>query len=211
MSLSIDTFVLGPLETNCYVLRDGGDCWVVDPGMCPGSLIRFLQAEDVAVARILLTHGHGDHIAGVDQVAQAFAGASVCCPAGDAAMLSDAEANMSRVFGVTLTADGPDELIQPGQELVLGGVTWRVLDAAGHTPGGVSYYCDSAGVVLTGDALFAGSIGRTDIPGASASRLLRNIRENLLVLPDDTRVLPGHGPETTIGMEKRTNPFFADG
>ena len=211
MSLRIDTLALGPLETNCYVLRDGADCWVVDPGMLPQALVQFLQAEAATPSRILLTHGHGDHIAGVDEVAKTFAGVGVWCPAGDAAMLGDPDANMSRPFGVTLTVDQPAELVQPGQELVLGEFTWRVLDTSGHTPGGVSYYCRSAGVVLTGDALFAGSIGRTDIPGASASRLLRNIRDELLALPDDTRVLPGHGPETTVGIEKRTNPFFAEG
>ena len=211
MSLRIDTFVLGLFKTNCYVLRDGAECWVVDPGLLPRRLIRFLRAENIVPSRILLTHGHGDHIAGVNQVLQAFAGAAVCCPAGDAAMLGDPDANLSRPFGVTLTVDEPDELVQPGHQLALGRSAWRVLDTSGHTPGGVSYYCRSAEVVLTGDSLFAGTIGRTDIPGASAGRLLRNIQDQLLVLPDDTRVLPGHGPKTTIGIEKETNPFFADG
>ncbi len=91
----------------------------------------------------------------------------------------------------------------------MGPFTWQVLDAAGHSPGGVAYYCAVAEVVLVGDALFAGSIGRTDIPGASESRLLKNIRDNLMSLPDGTRVLSGHGPATTIGEERRSNPFLS--
>ena len=126
-------------------------------------------------------------------------------------MRADAEANLSAAFGFDVTACGADDLVRPGRSLVLGDFQWAVLDTSGHTPGGVSYYCSQAGVVIVGDALFAKSIGRTDLPGASASRLIRNIQKNLLSLPDQTRVLPGHGPETTIGAEKRTNPFFQPG
>ena len=210
MALTIDTLVLGPLETNCYVLRSEGDCWVVDPGMMPQALLKFLDDQKASPTRILLTHGHADHIAGVDEVTGAFPDAIVCCPAADAHMFSDADANMSRPFGLTLTAEPADELVGPGQLLLLGTSEWNILDTSGHTPGGVSYYCRSEAVVLTGDALFAGSIGRTDIPGASSSRLLRNIETELLCLPEHTRVLAGHGPETTVGAEKQGNPFFCD-
>jgi glyoxylase-like metal-dependent hydrolase (beta-lactamase superfamily II) len=125
-------------------------------------------------------------------------------------MLGDPVANVSAMFGLSLTCPPADELLSPGQTLSEDGLAWRVLDTSGHTPGGVSYHCAEAGVVLTGDALFEGSIGRTDIPGADAERLLRNIRENLLSLPDLTRVLPGHGPETTVGRERRNNPFLRE-
>jgi len=209
MPVRIHTFVLGPLETNAYALRDGGECWAVDPGMGSADLVRFLRREGTAPSRILLTHGHGDHIAGVPELRKAFPNVRVCCPAADAHMLADAEANLSGAFGFSFTVGRPDELISPGAAMALGESSWQVLDTSGHTPGGVSYYCAQAGAVLTGDSLFAGGIGRFDIPGADGQALLRNIRDKLLTLPPTTRVLPGHGPETTIGEELRNNPFLS--
>jgi len=101
-----------------------------------------------------------------------------------------------------------DELLKPGDTLTMGEVTWNVLDTSGHTKGGLSFYCPQESVVMTGDALFCGSIGRSDIPDGDGELLIENIRNNLMTLPDNTRVLPGHGPETTIGAEKRSNPFL---
>lgn len=211
MPLTIDTLVLGPLDTNCYVVRDdGGDCWVFDPGMGEQALLRFLQQAAASPSRIMLTHGHGDHIAGAGALKQAFPDARLCCGEGDLRMLSDAGANMSAMFGVTIVAPPADEIVRPGQVLRLGQFEWQVLDTSGHTSGSVSYYCSAAGVVVTGDALFEGTVGRVDIPGGSAGRLLKNIRLNLLSLPDGTQVLPGHGRPTTIGQERRSNPFLKE-
>ena len=207
MALEIVTFILGPLQTNCFVLRSGEVCWVVDPGMMPEPLLAYLRAENVQLQRILLTHGHADHIGGAWGLKSAYDDALVCCPGNDADMLGDPDRNMSGPFGLSVTAPAVDELIEPGQMLHFGDMAWRVLDTSGHTPGGVSYYCRLRGIVITGDALFAGSIGRTDIPGADEGKLITNIRKHLLVLPDDTRVLPGHGPPTTIGAERATNPY----
>lgn len=208
--IQIETLVLGPLETNGYVLRAGGECWVVDPGW-PGVLPRHLRRNGLSPSRILLTHGHGDHIAGVAELKAAFPECLLCCPAADAAMLGDPERNLSGLFGMPIAAPPAEELLQPGQTLRLGPAEWTVLDTSGHTPGGASFYCPQARAVLTGDSLFAGSIGRTDLPGASASRLVRNIRLRLWVLPDDTKVLAGHGPASTIGVEKAANPFLSEG
>ncbi len=203
------TLVLGPLETNSYIIRCGGECWVVDPGIWPAPLVERLKVLSAVPAKALITHGHFDHIAGIDELKTAFASMRVVCPSADAGMLTSGELNMSAAFGVSSTVSPADELIEPGATLRLGDSEWQVLDTSGHTKGGVSFYCAKAGVVLTGDALFADSIGRTDIPGGSASRLLRNIRQNLLTLPEETKVYPGHGGLSTIGKEKRYNPFFA--
>jgi len=109
---------------------------------------------------------------------------------------------------VPMTFPPADELLQVGQELTLGDTVWKVLDTSGHTPGGVSFYCPDLQVVIAGDALFARSIGRTDFPGSSHAQLITTIRENLLTLPDETQVITGHGPQTTIGLERAANPFL---
>ena len=208
MTLHINTIPLGPLETNCYVLRSIDEAWLIDPGMFPEPLIGFLNAEKIQPNAILLTHGHGDHIAGTSEIIQEFPSIEVICPSGDSEMLTDGELNLSASFGVSITTSEPDKLIEPGQILDFGDTHWKVLDTSGHTPGSVSYYCEREKIVFTGDALFAGSIGRTDIPRASCGRLLDNIRRNLLSLPDDTKILPGHGPSSVIGYERKVNPFL---
>ncbi|NLF29620.1 MAG: MBL fold metallo-hydrolase [Planctomycetes bacterium] len=204
----IQAATLGPFAVNAYVIAERGAaaCWVVDPG--DAALADRLLRQGRSVERILLTHGHGDHIAGAAALKKAFPDAVFTVPAGDEAMLDDPRANVSALFGLPITAPPADQLIRPGDTLALGRGTWTVLDTSGHTPGGISLYCAAAGVVLTGDALFAQGIGRTDFPGGDTDRLLAAIRNNLFTLPDDTAVLPGHGPQTTIGQEKRGNPFL---
>jgi glyoxylase-like metal-dependent hydrolase (beta-lactamase superfamily II) len=208
MDLRIDVLTLGPLETNCVVIRVGGVCAVADPGLGAGELMAMLRRERAEVSMVLLTHGHGDHIAGIPELREAHKGARIYCPAGDAAMLTSAQANLSMLFGLPLAVPPADVLVSGGDVIEVGPSRWEVLDTSGHTPGGVSYYCRQGGVVITGDALFAGGIGRTDLPGASTDTLLDNIRRNLLALPDQTKIIPGHGPQSTIGHERRTNPFL---
>ena len=196
------------METNAYVIVSDGVCAVVDPGMAQENLLDIL-GENGGVEFILLTHGHGDHIGGAGKIKELYDRAMICCPTADADMLADAELNMSAPFGMPMTAPNADKLLQTDDVITIGDSQWQVLDTAGHTPGGVSYYCRDQNVVLTGDALFFASIGRTDIPAASGKLLVKNIRKNLLSLPDQTRVLPGHGPATTIGRERRVNPFLS--
>ncbi|MCD4825114.1 MAG: MBL fold metallo-hydrolase [Phycisphaerae bacterium] len=213
-TLKIQTFALGPLETNSYVLwavnGDGAaaDCWIVDVGMWSKPMVEWLNEQNLTPSRILLTHGHGDHIGGVEYVKEAFPAAKICCPVGDVEMLRSPEKNLSATFLMGITAPEADEILEPGQALTLGDLRWQVLDTSGHTLGGVSYYCPIAGVLCSGDALFRKSVGRTDIPDGDHERLLNNIRQNLMPLPDETRVLPGHGPATTIGAERTDNPFL---
>jgi len=210
-SYSISTFVTGPLETNTYVLISGKAVWIVDPGMGVQEVIDFLQRRNLVPTRIALTHGHGDHIAGVVELTEAFGDVPLVCPATDAFMLEDPRENLSGEFGFDVVCPAADELVKVGQKLTDDTLNLLVLDTSGHTPGGVSYYWAAAKAVLTGDALFAGSIGRTDFAGGDLAGLLENIRRNLLTLPDGTQVLPGHGPKSSIAVERRTNPFLLSG
>ncbi len=215
---SIHTFVSPTFEENAYVVSmSSSDSdpagWVIDPGLGPQAetILEFLAGHSIRLERILLTHGHADHIAGVDTLCRAHPEVEVLISRPEHPMLSDPQLNLSAPFGFTLQVESParDEL-EPGLSLDLGGSPWTVLDVSGHSPGGRAIYSAQAGVVFTGDALFCGSIGRTDLPGSSTQRLLANIRDNLLSLPDETVVYAGHGPTTTIGNERKSNPFLTD-
>lgn len=209
MALTIDTFVTGLLEVNTYVLQSAGECCVVDPGsMTPDRFTQFLADGQIDVTQIWLTHGHGDHIAGVGALKAKFPAAAICCPAGDEQMLADADANLSTWYDISITAPPADRLCCPGDTLTLGRASWQVLDTSGHTLGGVSFYCQAEAVVLTGDALFAGGVGKTEIPNGDMDRLVANIFSQLMALPGETAVLPGHGPGSTIGAEERSNFFL---
>jgi hydroxyacylglutathione hydrolase len=213
--LRVETLVEPMFGENGFVLsvRDGGPCWIIDPGLPPQceEILAFIKKHRLTVAAVVLTHGHADHIAGLDHILHDWPDAQVMIGREDDLMLTNANANLSAAFGVGLVAPrGADAFLDPGAKLELDGLAWEVLDTSGHTAGGRSFYCPAAGVVITGDALFAGSIGRTDFPGGSERLLIRNIRERLLTLPDKTVVYSGHGPTTTIGQEKRTNPFVGD-
>ncbi len=213
--LQIRCFVEPMFGENAYVVLAGGGadrvCWVVDPSFEVDALLAFVRDERARVDAIILTHGHGDHIAGVDAVRAAHPAARLRIAREDQPMLTDAARNLSAPFGISLVVNTPaDGDLAPRETVRLGEFDFEVLDTSGHSPGGRSLYCRRAGVVLTGDALFAGSIGRTDFPGSEHHRLLRNIREHLLTLPDETIVYSGHGEPTTIGNERKSNPFLVD-
>lgn len=216
--LRIQAFVDPNFAENAYVVSvpsdDGNRVgWVIDPSFAPAvdNLVEYAITERITVEKILLTHGHGDHIAGIDKVYRAFPAAQVGIHPSDRPMLADGRRNLSAMFGIDLSIETPADLdLVVGMTLPLRRLSWQVLDTSGHSPGGVSFYCAQAGVVFTGDALFPGSIGRTDFPGSNGRQLLVNIRRNLLTLPDETVVYAGHGPPTTIGIERKSNPFLAE-
>jgi len=216
--INIQTFVDSMFGENAFVIstqdqRGGAVGWVIDPSFPPQTdqLLEYVSEDGIVIEKILLTHGHGDHIAGVDRVRQAHPKAELMIAEADKSMLTDAAKNLSKPFGVELVLEtAADGDLLPNMDLTLGQMSWKVLDTSGHSPGGRSFYCADAGIVFVGDALFAGSIGRTDFPWSNHHRLIDNIREHLLSLPDKTVVYSGHGPTTLIGNERKSNPFLTD-
>lgn len=203
----IKSFVVGPIGVNCYVVSDAdsGQGIIIDPGGNAEEILAYVRAEKIAVQAIINTHGHGDHIGANDAVRKAT-GAPLLLHAADQYMLTDARANLSAFMGYQALSGPPDRLLAEGDEIAFEGGSFRVVHTPGHSPGGICLIGE--GVVFSGDTLFAESIGRCDFPGGSEIELVRSVREKLLPLPDETRVYPGHGPETTIGWERRYNPYL---
>jgi glyoxylase-like metal-dependent hydrolase (beta-lactamase superfamily II) len=209
--LQLQTVVSQPFEENTYIVWLPGrqEAVVFDPGLQPELILDVLRDHGLQAAAIIDTHGHADHIGGNAFLKEAFPEAPIIIGAGDAVMLTDAEANLSAPFGFPVTSPPADRTVAEGDTVTAAGLTFDVLDIPGHSPGHVVYVYRSAPLlVFGGDVLFRGSIGRSDFPGGSHSRLLRGIREKLIALPEDTVVYPGHGPVTKVGYEKRTNPFL---
>ena len=209
--MKIDRLILGAYETNCYILRSGEaakDCLIVDAGLEADRLINFLKEHKLNPVAVVLTHGHIDHIAGVDALRAEFADIKVYIHKVDAKMLTEAEHNLSALAGVPFSADPADLFIEAGDVIEQVSIKLQVLHTPGHTPGGICLYSKDEGIVFTDDTLFADSIGRTDFPNGSTSQLLNSIKEKLFTLPDETKVYPGHGPITTIAREKAHNQFF---
>ena len=194
--MKIMYMVLGPFMTNTYILynEETMEGLVVDPSFSPEHYIKAISEKKIHLRSIFLTHGHMVYM---DKRDQPF--------------LRDPEKNLSYMFPVPTLVDDADVWVKNGDEIETCGYTFQVIDTAGHTPGGISFYMKREGLVFTGDSLFQGSIGRTDFPGGSLKELTGTIKKNLFSLPDSTVVLSGHGEQTTIGQEKKTNPFLTGG
>lgn len=212
MSIQIETVVSRPFAENSYVVwLDGGDAAVViDPGFEPELIREVLADRGLGVAALVCTHGHVDHIAGNADLKRAFPAAPLVIGTADAALLTDPDLNLSGWHGLPIVSPPADRLVTEGESLTYAGITFEVFDLPGHSPGHVVYLVRETKpvTVFGGDVLFRGGVGRTDFPGGSFEQLKSHIERALWPLPPDTVVYPGHGPVTTTGHERRTNPYL---
>lgn len=204
----IERFIVGMVGTNCYVIsnEETSECFLIDPGAYSDKMITYIRENALKPQAVLLTHGHFDHIMGLDEVLKQFS-VPVYAQEQEEILLKDASYNASVSYGLAYTFSGAS-YIKDGQVLELAGMKIRVIHTPGHTIGGCCYYIEAENVLFSGDTLFHDSVGRTDFPTGSQSQLVRSIREKLLDLPEETVVYPGHMSETTIGHEKKYNPFL---
>ena len=201
--MEIQSFVLTPFQTNCYVLKKGAEALIIDPGE-PSPLITD-SVDGLTVTAIVNTHGHADHCAG-NAAAKEATGARLLCHEGDLPLIRGVQ-QQAAMFGWQCDpSPQPDGFLDEGDTVTVGGEELRVILTPGHSPGHIALVGD--GFVIGGDVLFAGSIGRTDLPGGSYPQLMETIRTQFLTLPDETVVYSGHGPATTIGEERKSNPFL---
>jgi len=206
-TLIFKTLVVGDLQANCYLVgcEETQEAVVIDPGGSEEVVLRMIREAGVKVTAIVNTHGHCDHIGANFRLHEAT-GAQIAIHELDAALLTDAVRNGSALFyAVPMISPPADRLLHDGDVIEIGERTMTVLHTPGHSPGGISLLLDEC--VFTGDTLFRASIGRTDLPGGSYETLMRSVRERLMTLDDEMRVYPGHGEASTIGWERRNNPW----
>ncbi|MBD3344104.1 MAG: MBL fold metallo-hydrolase [Chitinivibrionales bacterium] len=206
MSITIKRFIAGPIDTNSFVVFDEGPpCIVIDPSSGCDEILSYIRENSLQVKAILLTHAHFDHCMGIDEIKGVFTDATVWVHLDEIPLLTSPEFNGSPMIGREYAYTGKTEELKEGK-LVFDDISLEVLAVPGHSPGGCAFLFEN--YCISGDALFAGSIGRTDFAGGSYTKLIENIKTKLLTLPDETIVFPGHGNRTTIGREKSHNQFL---
>ena len=207
----LETFPVGPLRCNCTILGDEvtREAMVVDPGDNIPEILSRLQKHGLTLRQIVVTHAHIDHVGGAAQLRK-LTGAPVIMNQQDLGLLGMMQMQAGWLGVPTPEVAPPDASAEDGLAVGLATLPAQVLHTPGHTPGSICllFHFNDQHLLLAGDTLFAGSIGRTDLPGGDGQQILRSLRDRLLVLPDATRVVPGHGPETTIGEERQSNPFL---
>ena len=200
---------VGPLQCNCSILGDEAsrEAIVVDPGADIPAIQAVLKRHGLTVKQIVITHAHIDHIAGAQQLKR-LTGAPILYNQNDLPLVKMMDVQASWLRMPTPEVAPPDAPLVDGQTLAISGISGTILHTPGHTQGSLCLYLPEHSLLLAGDTLFAGSVGRTDLPGGDTQQLIRSIHTQLLTLPDDVRVVPGHGPNTTIGEERQSNPFL---
>lgn len=206
----IDSRILGMVGTNCYLLcnMDIKECVLIDPADSQDEISRMIDESGCSLKGILLTHGHFDHIMAADAVRDKY-GVKVYASCDEKNTLEQPHINLGEAYGLKLSVKA-DVWHKDGEILKLAGFDIEALHTPGHTEGGSCYYIREIGVLFSGDTLFCGSVGRTDFPGSSMSEIVRSIKEKVMVLPDDTKVYPGHGEGTSVGYERENNPFLVN-
>ncbi|NLC07129.1 MAG: MBL fold metallo-hydrolase [Syntrophomonadaceae bacterium] len=203
---------VGQLGTNCYIVgcEETREAAVIDPGGDALKILKFLERNNLKLTHIINTHGHIDHIGG-NRALKDQTQAELIIHEEDASMLTSAGRNLSLFSGMVMSGPAADRTVKEGDKIKVGNtVVLEVIHTPGHTPGGMSLKLevDGKNILFVGDTLFNGSIGRTDFPGGSYRQLIESIQQKIMVFPDETEVYPGHGPGTTVGFERKSNPFL---
>ena len=204
-----EILIVGPLQCNCSILGDevSREAIVVDPGDDISRIAATLEKHHLTVKQIIVTHAHIDHIAGAQRLKH-LTGAPILYNQNDLPLVKMMDIQAMWLGVPTPEVAPPDASLEDGQVVSITGLTGSILHTPGHTEGSVFLYLPQQELLLAGDTLFAGSVGRTDLPGGNTQKLLQSIRDSLLPLPDEVTVIPGHGPKTTIGEERQSNPFI---
>jgi hydroxyacylglutathione hydrolase len=204
-----EILIVGPLQCNCSILGDEAsrEAIVVDPGDDISRIVGTLEKHQLTVKQIIVTHAHIDHIAGAERLKR-LTGAPILYNQNDLPLVRMMDIQAGWLGIPTPEVAPPDASLEDGQVISITGLTGSILHTPGHTEGSVCLYLPQQSLLLAGDTLFAGSIGRTDLPGGDTQKLLKSIRDSLLTLPDNVTVLPGHGEKTSIGIERESNPFL---
>jgi len=210
--ISVHSIVSYSFEENTYIvhLTDRSDCFVVDPGLAPDKVIEFLEKKKLTPSAVLVTHGHFDHVAGIGEIKQHWPDCRIGIGRDDAEKLIDPEKNLSASFGFPAVVPQADVLFDDGNQQEIAGIPISVRHVPGHCAGHVVYLIetDTKPILFTGDTVFQGNIGRGDFPDGDLQLLVDSIRRQILSLPDATIIYSGHGPKTTIGTERKHNPFL---
>lgn len=205
--MEITILTVGPVYTNCYIVnKQGSDaCFVVDPGEEAEKIANYIRKKDMKLEGILLTHGHFDHITGVSELVSLLGG-KVYALQDEKELLASPQLNGSPMMGYEVAIE-PDMFLRDGEKISIAGITLQVIHTPGHTKGGCCYYVEEEKTLFSGDTIFMESIGRTDFPTGNGRELIDSIRNKVLVLPDEVKIYPGHGPDTTVAYETANNPY----
>jgi hydroxyacylglutathione hydrolase len=205
--MNYEILIVGPLETNCYLVysQDSLECAVVDPGAEADRIFQLIAQKNLKPTLLLNTHGHVDHIGANKDVKEKY-NIPLYIHSADGPMLENVQQSEMAIFLGAMDSPSPDHFLNDGDKIKIGKSFLQVIHTPGHSPGSVSFLGD--GFLLSGDTLFFGGVGRTDLPGGSWKEMVNSIKNKILTMPDEMKVLPGHGPFTTVGQEKRANPFI---